>query len=38
MIQIYVDAQGYMLIAGKISMNNARIAENMCECYKSFGS
>ena len=26
-VQIYVDAQRYMLITGKISMNNARIAE-----------
>ena len=38
MVQIYVDAQGYILIAGKISMNNTRIAENLCECYKSCGS
>ena len=29
--------KAYILIAEKISMNNARI-ENLCECFKSFGS
>ena len=28
----------HILIAEKISMNNTRIAENLCECYRNLGS